>query len=230
MTKKHNLVHLGIIMDGNRRWARARGLPTLEGHRRGYNKMKEVTQWCIDRGIKILTVYAFSTENWQRSKKEVSYLMNLFRKALTKDIEEMDKQGVKIKIIGQKERLAKDIQQMIKQAEAKTKNNKKLLFNVAISYGGRPDILQAVKKIIKKKIPVSKITEDLISKNLWTKGIADPDLIVRTSNEQRLSNFLTWQSVYSELLFIKKHWPAFIEKDLDKIITEYNKRQRRFGK
>ena len=156
--------------------------------------------------------------------------MNLFRLALSKDIAEMDKQGVKVKVIGQQERLAPDIQAMVKEAEAKTKNNKKLLFNVAISYGGRPDILQAIKKLVKQKIPAAKITEELISKNLWTHGIADPDLIVRTSGEYRLSGFLTWQSVYSELIFIKKHWPDFGENDLDKIIKEYNKRQRRFGK
>ncbi|OGY46157.1 MAG: di-trans,poly-cis-decaprenylcistransferase [Candidatus Buchananbacteria bacterium RIFCSPHIGHO2_02_FULL_38_8] len=230
MSQKHSLVHIGIIMDGNRRWAKNQGLPSLEGHRRGYDKMKEVTKWCIKRDIKILTVYAFSTENWNRSKKEVEYLMNLFRLALSKDIAEMDKQGVKVKVIGQQERLAPDIQAMVKEAEAKTKNNKKLLFNVAISYGGRPDILQAIKKLVKQKIPAAKITEELISKNLWTHGIADPDLIVRTSGEYRLSGFLTWQSVYSELIFIKKHWPDFGENDLDKIIKEYNKRQRRFGK
>ncbi len=230
MSQNQLLEHLAIIMDGNRRWAKKQGLPSLEGHRRGYNKMKEVTKWCIKKGIKILTVYAFSTENWNRKKAEVNYLMNLFRLALSKDIEEIHKQGAKLKVIGQKERLAPDIQKMIRQAEAKTKNNKKLLFNVAISYGGRPDILQAVKKIMAVKTPAGEITEDLISRNLWTQGIADPDVIVRTSGEMRLSNFLTWQSVYSELIFIEKHWPAFTEHDLDLIIAEYNKRQRRFGK
>jgi undecaprenyl diphosphate synthase len=217
-------------MDGNRRWAKNRSLPSLEGHRRGYSKMKEASRWCIDKGIKILTVYAFSTENWSRKKTEVNYLMNLFRQALSRDISELDRQGVRLKVIGQRERLAPDIQKLIKAAESKTKNNRKLLFNLAISYGGRPDILQAVKKIISKKTPAQKINENLISKNLWTQGIADPDLIIRTSGEQRLSNFLTWQSVYSELVFIKKHWPDFNQKDLDKIIKDYNKRQRRFGR
>lgn len=230
MAKNTQLVHLGIIMDGNRRWAKNRGLPSLEGHRRGYNKMKKATQWCIDRGIGALTVYAFSTENWDRSKKEVEYLMNLFRQALTKDIEEIDKQGARFKVIGQKERLALDIQKMIEQAEAKTKNNKKLLFQVAISYGGRPEIIQAIKRIVKQKIPAEKITENLLEKNFWTAGAPDPDLIIRTSGEHRLSNFLLWQSAYSELLFIKKHWPAFAEKDLDSAIEEFNRRQRRFGK
>lgn len=229
MSEKNTLRHIAIIMDGNRRWAKNRGLPTLEGHRRGYNKMKKVTEWCIKKGIKILTVYAFSTENWNRSQNEVNYLMDLFREALNRDITEMAKQGVQVKLIGQKERLAPDIQKMVKQAESKTKDNKKLLFQMAISYGGRPDIVQAVKKIANQKIPANKITEDLISKNLWTNGCPDPDLIIRTSGEYRLSNFLTWQSAYSELIFIKKHWPAFSEKDLELAIEEYNSRQRRFG-
>jgi len=224
------LTHLGLIMDGNRRWAKKRGLPTLEGHRRGYNKLKQVTQWCIDARIEILTVYAFSTENWNRKASEVKYLMNLFRYALTKDINEIDNQGARVKIIGQKEKLAPDLLEMIAKAEKQTENNKKLLFNIAISYGGRPDILQAIKKIVKQKIAAEKITEQLISKNLWTEGIADPDLIVRTSGEQRLSNFLTWQSAYSELIFINKHWPEFNQKDLSLIVAEYNHRQRRFGR
>jgi len=230
MSQKHNLKHIGIIMDGNRRWAKNHGLPAMEGHRRGYGKMKKVVQWCVDRNIGILTVYAFSSENWNRSKKEVGYLMDLFRQVLSRDISEISKQGVRIRIIGQKEKLAPDIQKMIEEAENKTRKNKKLLFNIAISYGGRPDILQAVKKIIKHGIPSDKITEKLISENLWTRGIADPDLIIRTSGEYRLSNFLTWQSAYSELIFVKKHWPAFSESDFDRVIEEYNKRQRRFGK
>lgn len=197
MKPKTPITHIGIIMDGNRRWARNRGLPGFEGHRRGYDKIKKTTQWCIDRGIKILTVYAFSTENWSRKKTEVNHLMNLFRHALTEDIEEINQQGVKVKIIGQKERLASDLQKIIKAAEAKTKNNKKLLLNIAISYGGRQDILQAVQKIVSQKISPAKITEESISNNLWTGGTPDPDLIIRTLGEQRLSNFLTWQSVYS---------------------------------
>src|SRR3989338_2716032 len=230
MNQNQPLRHLGIIMDGNRRWAKIHGLPSLEGHRRGYNKMKDLVKWCIKKEIKILTVYAFSTENWTRSRKEVSYLMNLFRQALTKDISEIEKQNVKVKVIGQKHRLAPDLQKMIKKVEQRTGKNKKLIFNIAISYGGRPGITQAARKIIKQKIPAEKVSEKLISQNLWTTGEPDSDLIVRTSGEQRLSNFLTWQSAYSELMFIKKHWPDFTEKDLDKIVTEYKRRQRRFGK
>ncbi|OGY48477.1 MAG: di-trans,poly-cis-decaprenylcistransferase [Candidatus Buchananbacteria bacterium RIFCSPHIGHO2_02_FULL_45_11b] len=230
MKQNSQIRHIGIIMDGNRRWAKNQGLPALIGHKKGYEKMKAAGKWCADRGIGILTVYAFSSENWNRSKEEVNYLMNLFRRALKNEIAEIHKNGIKMKVIGQKEKLPEDIQDLIKRAEEKTKANKKLLFNIAISYGGRPEIVSAIKKMIAEKIPASKITEDLVAKYLWTKGQPDPDIIIRTSGEQRLSNFLTWQSAYTELFFIKKHWPDFEEKDLDEIIKEYSERQRRFGK
>ncbi len=230
MPQKNKLNHIAIIMDGNRRWAKNKGLPTLSGHQKGYQKMEKVAKWCAKKGIKILTVYAFSSENWNRQKSEVDYLMNLLRQAFKNDLQKLLNEGVRIKVIGQKQRLSFDIRKMIEEIENKSKKNKKFLFQIAISYGGRPDIIQAVKKIATKKIPAKKITENLISKNLWTQGVLDPDLIVRTSGEYRLSNFLTWQSAYSELIFIKKHWPEFGEKDLDKVINEYNQRQRRFGK
>jgi undecaprenyl diphosphate synthase len=223
--------HVGIIIDGNRRWARERGLPTLEGHRRGLDKLKKVGEWALKRGIKILTVYCFSTENWNRSKVEVSYLMWLFSQSLgKKTINGYHKKGIKIQIIGQKERLSKSLQKKIKKAEELTKNNKKGILNLAISYGGRPEIVQAIKKIIEKKTPANKITEDLINQNLWTMDLPYPDLIIRTGGEMRLSNFLTWQLAYSELYFTKKYWPAITEEDLDKALTDYSRRQRRFGK
>ena len=222
--------HIGIIIDGNRRWARQRGLPALEGHRQGLEKVKKVIKWCKARGIKILTFYAFSTENWNRSKVEVNYLMRLFKRALTKDIKEINKEGFKIQIIGQRERLSLRLQKLAKEAEKLTKNNKKGILNLAIGYGGRAEIVEAVKKIIKRKIPSDKITEDLISKNLWTKGLSDPDLIIRTAGEQRLSNFLIWQAAYSELYFCSKLWPDFSEEDLDKALEDFALRQRRFGK
>jgi len=223
--------HLGIIIDGNRRWARERGLPTLEGHRRGLNKLKEIGEWALRKGVKILTVFCFSTENWNRSKTEVSYLMRLFSQSLSKKtVNEYHKKGIKIQIIGQKERLSRSLQKKIKEAEELTKNNKKGILNLAISYGGRPEIMEAVKKIVEKRIPASKITEDLINQNLWTKGLPYPDLIIRTGGEMRLSNFLTWQSAYSEFYFSKKYWPAFTEKDLDRALLDYSRRQRRFGR
>ncbi len=223
--------HLGIIIDGNRRWAKKRGLPSFEGHRKGLNKVGKIGEWCKKRGVKVLTLYTFSTENWNRSKKEVSYLMDLLSEALNKNnTKKLHQRGIKLQVIGQKERLTKSFQKRIKEAEELTKNNKEGVLNLAISYGGRPEIIQAVKNIIKKKIPVNKITEDLINQNLWTAGLPYPDLIIRTGGAMRLSNFLTWQSAYSEFYFTKKYWPAFTEKDLDEALMDYSRRQRRFGR
>ncbi len=220
--------HLAIIIDGNRRWARSKGLPSLEGHQKGFDKVNEIGEYCLKRGIKILTFYCFSTENWNRSKAEVTYLMRLLGKAFTKEnIKRFNNRGVKMQVIGQKQRLPKSLQKKIEKAEKETKNNKKGILNLAISYGGKPEIVQAVKNILKKGLL---ITEKSINNNLWTKGLPDPDIIIRTGGEKRLSNFLTWQSTYSELYFPKKYWPDFTEKDLDKALKEYSMRKRRFGK
>lgn len=222
--------HLGIIIDGNRRWAQKRGLPSFEGHRRGLEKVKEIGKWCKKRGVKILTLFAFSTENWDRSKTEVNYLMKLLGQALAKkNIKEIDKEGIKIQVIGQRGKLPSQLQETIKKAEEITQNNKEGILNIALSYGGRAEIVEAVKKIVKKN-PLSEITEDLISRNLWTAGEPYPDLIIRTAGEQRLSNFLLWQAAYSELYFSEKYWPEFTEKDLDEALRNYAQRQRRFGK
>lgn len=223
------LKHLAVIMDGNRRWAKDNGLPSFEGHRQGYDKMKEVGQWCIDRGITTLTVYAFSTENWNREEVEVNYLMDLLYKAVTTEVEEFNKRGIRLKIIGTRERLSEKLVKAIAEAEERTQNNDKGTLNICLNYGGRLEIVDAVKKIIAKGIPVDQITEKTISENIWLAGQDDPDLIIRTSGEQRLSGFLTWESVYSEFLFIDKHWPAFSEADLDAAINDYNNRHRRFG-
>lgn len=223
-------IHLGIIIDGNRRWAKKRGLPSFEGHRRGLDKVNKIGEWCRKRGVKILTLYTFSTENWNRSKKEVSYLMKLFVRALcNQNVKELRQKGIKLKVIGQRERLPKSLQKRIKEAEKLTKKGKEGILNLAISYGGRTEIIQAVKNIIEKKIPANKVTEDLIDKNLWTADLPEPDFIIRTGGEQRLSNFLTWQSVYSEFYFTKTLWPGFTEKDLDKALLDFSNRQRRFG-
>ena len=222
--------HLAIIMDGNRRWAKSKGLPALEGHRRGYEKVKEVGKWCRKKGVKILTLWAFSTENWNRSKKEVDYLMRLLKHALSKrEVSQLHKDGIKVQVIGQRERFSKDMQKAIEEAEAMTKNNKGGILNLAISYGGRADIIKAIKKIIKKKIAPEEITEKTVNQNLWTSGLPDPDLIIRTSGELRTSGFLAWQAAYSELYFCQKHWPDFTEKDLDIAFADFAKRDRRFG-
>ena len=223
------LKHLAVIMDGNRRWAKDNGLPSFEGHRQGYDKMKEVGQWCIDRGITTLSVYAFSTENWNREQAEVNYLMDLLYKAVTAEVEQFNKRGIRLRIIGTRERLPEKLVKAIADAEERTKGNEKGTLNICLNYGGRLEIVDAVKKIISQGIPADQITEKTISENIWLAGQADPDLIIRTSGEQRLSGFLTWESVYSEFLFIDKHWPAFSEADLDAAINDYNNRHRRFG-
>lgn len=223
--------HLGIIIDGNRRWAKKRGLPSFEGHRKGYNNIQKIGEWSKKKGVKILTFYIFSTENWNRTKKEINYLMDLLSESLKgKNLREIHQRKIKLQVIGQKERLSQSLQKKIKEAEKLTKNNKEGILNLAISYGGRSEITQAVKNIIKKKIPADKITEGLINQSLWTGELPHPDFIIRTGGEKRLSNFLTWQSAYSELYFTKKYWPAFTKKDLDEAFLNYSQRQRRFGK
>lgn len=223
--------HLAIIMDGNRRWARKRGLPLLEGHRQGLKSAERIGKWCQEKGVKILTLWAFSTENWNRNKKEVNYLMKLFGEALSRrKIEELQKRGIRLQVIGERERLSQHLQNLIKKAEELTKNNKKGILNLAVSYGGRAEILAAVKKIIKNKVPLEKINEKVFEKNLWTGKIPAPDLIIRTSGEMRLSGFLLWQAAYAELYFSEKFWPDFTEKDLDGAFEDYALRQRRFGK
>ena len=227
----NNLKHISIIMDGNRRWAKERGLPPLEGHKKGLDNLKNIAKHCQKTGIKCLTVFAFSTENWNRSAKEIKYLMNLFYQAFSeKNINELNKNKVKVNIIGQKERFSSVLKKRIKKAESITKNNKDYILNIALSYGGRADIVGAVKNIVKNKISFSKIKEQTISENLWTKGIPDPDIIIRTGKEKRISNFLIWQGAYAEIYFSDKHWPEFSAKDLDEIIIDYNNRERRFGK
>jgi undecaprenyl diphosphate synthase len=222
--------HLGIIIDGNRRWAKKKGLSSFQGHKKGLDNVERITDYCVKKGVKILTLYVFSIENWNRSKKEINYLMKLFiDNLIIKNIKKLNDKGVKFQAIGQKEKLPKLLQEKIKETEKATKNNKKSILNLAISYGGRPEIIQAIKNIIKKKIPINKINEEIINQNLWTVGLAYPDFIIRTGGEIRLSNFLTWQSAYSELYFTKKYWPEFTEKDLNKALKEYSRRERRFG-
>ena len=223
--------HLGIIIDGNRRWARGKGMPTFEGHRRGFNNVNKIGEYARKKGVKILTFYTFSTENWNRSKAEVSYLMKLLAMAFGKKyVKDLIKKGIKLKVIGQKKRLTKKLQEKIKEAEKLTRKGKNGILNLAISYGGRVEIIQAIRKIIKKRIPGSRINEEIINENLWTEGLPYPDFIIRTGGEKRLSNFLTWQSAYAELYFTNKYWPDFKEKDLEKALADYSKRQRRFGR
>lgn len=225
---KSKIKHLGIIMDGNRRWAKDRRLPSFEGHRAGYKKIEDVLKWCRDAEIKILTLYAFSAENWQRPKKEVAFLMKLIYLAFTRDIKKLHKNNIEVRVIGRRKDLPKKIQEAIKKSEELTKNNTAVILNIAINYGGRLELADAFNKILKN--PPEKITEDLISQNLYTGSLPDPDLIIRTSGEKRLSGFLTWQSAYSEFCFINHHWPEFSREDFYNILNDFAGRQRRFGK
>lgn len=229
MTTNHGVKHLGIILDGNRRWAKRRGLPTLAGYRRGYEIFKRVGEWCLDRGIEILTVYAFSTENWNRSKKEVDYLLRLLTLALLKEVDGLHRKNIRISVIGRIHELPKRLQQHIAQAMGLTKNNTRGTLQLAVNYGGRAEIVDAMKKIYRTAKDASKITERSVSEALYTAHQPDPDLIIRTSGEQRLSGFLAWQGAYSELLFVDKHWPDFTARDLDDALDEFSRRQRRFG-
>lgn len=219
------LNHIALIPDGNRRWAKNKNLPSFEGHKRGYQNFINFCKWCKKRNIQMITAFGFSTENWNRKDKEINYLMKLFEMRLKKNKKDTD---IKINIIGNKRKLPISLQKIIREVEKKTKNNKKMVLNIALNYGGKWDITQALKKIIQKGINYRKIDEKLIEKNLLINN--NPDLVLRTGKEKRLSNFLIWQSAYSEIVFCDKFWPDFTEKDLDKVIKDYSCRCRRFGK
>lgn len=225
--------HIAIIMDGNGRWAKKRALPRAFGHKAGMEALKNVVKACSDIGIKTLTVYAFSTENWNRPTEEVSYLMNLLIEYMRKEINELHSNNVKIKILGDLSPLPVNTREEVENAVRLTQNNTGLQFNIALNYGGRAEILNACITIAEKyrdgEIAKQEITEDLISRSLFTSGDIDPDLIIRTSGEKRLSNFLLWQSAYSELVFVDEMWPDFGRRQLEDAILEYQNRDRRFG-
>lgn len=222
-------VSIGIIMDGNRRYAKAKGLPQVEGHRLGYAKLKEVADWCREVGIKFLIVYAFSTENWNRSKEEVSYLIELFKKVLFSEAEKIQKEHGAIRFIGDLTRFSKEMVAKITELEVNNPAEPNLTLVVALSYGGRLEILTAINKLIEagNSVPV---TEEAFLKHLWSAGVPDPDLIIRVGGEKRLSNFLTWQSVYSELFFTDTQWPAFSREEFFTILKDFSARDRRMGK
>ena len=225
--------HIAIIMDGNRRWARNNNLDVRLGHKKGAETLENIVKYCNKIGIKYLTVYAFSTENWKRSKEEVGALMLLLQKYLEDFAKRADTENIKIQILGDRENLPNGLAKGIEKVEERTKNNTGLTFNVAFNYGGRDEIVKAVKNIAlnvkNENINIDDITEELISNNLFTKNMPDPDLMIRTSGEIRTSNFLPWQLVYSEFYFTDKLWPDFTSKDLDEAIEEFNRRNRKFG-
>lgn len=207
-------------------------MTTLDGHKKGRDNLRMLCDWCESRGVKVLTAFGFSTENWNRSKEEIDYLMNLLEETLLlfKNDKELIEKGVRIKVIGQKERLPESLQKVTMEIENLTRDNKNLWLNLAINYGGKWDILQAIKKIIEDKISPEKVDEKLFEGYLSTAGLPMPDLIIRAGGEMRLSNFVLWQGAYSELYFSPKLWPDFTEEDFDAALEEFNRRTRRFGK
>lgn len=221
--------HVAIIMDGNGRWAKQRKRPRLFGHNAGMKALHNTVHLASDLGIKVLTVYAFSTENWKRDKEEVDGLMKIAVEYFMKEIAELHKNHVKVVIIGDKSRLPEAVQKSAKDAETLTKDNDGLILNVALNYGGRDEIVHAVKAIVSNGIPADAITEDLITEHLYTKGLPDPDIMIRTGGEKRLSNFLLWQNAYSEFFFDDIWWPDFDEAAFCSMIAAYQKRNRRFG-
>lgn len=219
---------VGIIMDGNRRWARERGLPTLEGHRLGYDKAKEAAQWCRNAGIKTMILYAFSNENWNRSPEEVAYLLDIFNHIIFDEAEEFRKENGAIRFLGDLSRFGEKFIAQAMHLEATNPKNPSLTVAIALSYGGRQEITRAVNEILKEGKKGA--TEADIASHLYTAGLPDPDLIIRSSGEQRLSNFLPWQAVYSELFFSPVYWPAFTEEDFKQILSDFSNRERRHGK
>jgi undecaprenyl diphosphate synthase len=221
--------HVGIIMDGNRRWANERNLPTLEGHFKGYEKMRLMPEWFFSRGVKAVSVFAFSTENWQRSREEVNYLMKLLKTEIEQEAKDTNNKSYKVVISGRIEELPGDLPDACRQLIETTKNNNRGILNICLNYGGQAEIVDVVAKIIKNNIELEQIHEGMIRKYLYHGDLPDLDAIIRTSGEQRLSGFMLWQSVYSELFFLKKYWPDFEEGDVDHILQEYALRKRRFG-
>lgn len=219
---------VGIIMDGNRRWARENSVPAYEGHSEGYKKLKEVMGWAREANISHVVIYAFSTENWQRSEEEVNYLMQIFRFVLKNEIKKMVDNGVRVRFVGDVMRFPDDIRNRIKDIETQTATAHDITLHLAMSYGGRAEIVAGINKLLGEG--ATALTEESFAEKLWTRDMPDPDLIIRTGGEKRLSNFLPWQSVYSELFFTDTKWPAFTKEEFDAILAEFSTRERRRGK
>ena len=225
--------HVAIIMDGNGRWAKARGLPRVAGHRRGADAVRRVIRGAGELGIPVLTLFAFSTENWARPADEVSDLMGLLRHYLRHELEELGRNGARLRVIGDRRRLAADIVKDIADAEQRTRTNTRIDVNICINYGSRDEIVQATRSLARKvaagEIAPEKIDENLFERELLTAGVPDPDLLIRTSGEQRISNFLLWQCAYAELVFVDTLWPDFGKEHLEQAIAEFRRRERRYG-
>ncbi len=221
--------HVGIIMDGNGRWARQRGQPRVAGHRAGVENIRRVLRACSRFGIKYLTIYAFSTENWGRPSGEVQSLLGLLAQALQKEVRELHKNGAQLRHLGHLERLPRQLQKGVLDAVELTKNNDRIVLNIAFDYGGRAEIIEAIKAIIRQGVAADDVTEELVSQYLYTAGQPDPDIIIRTAGEMRLSNFMLWQAEYAEYYSTPTYWPAFDEDELYKALVAFNRRERRYG-
>ncbi len=221
--------HVAIIMDGNGRWAKAHSLPRLAGHRAGTENLRTIIRASAKFGIKYLTLYAFSTENWSRPKAEVAGLMHILADVIDKELKELNEEGARLVHIGHLDGLPKNLQNKVRDAIKLTKDNKRITIVIAFNYGGRDEIITAVKNMLKDDINPEDVDESLVSNYMFTSGLPDPDLVIRTSGELRTSNFLTWQSVYSEWYFPKVYWPDFNEEELHKALEIYSERERRFG-
>lgn len=225
--------HVAIIMDGNGRWARSRGLPRIAGHKQGAEAVRSTVRSCSDMGISYLTIYAFSSENWKRPASEVDYIMGLFRLYIRRELSNLGREGVRMRFIGNRSRLDEDIKKLITESEENTKENTGLTFTVALNYGGRQEILEAVKTFTKAvtngSVKADDLTEKLFESYLQSQNMPDPDLLIRTSGEKRISNFLLWQSAYTEFVFLPLLWPDFKREHLEKAIQEYQRRERRYG-
>ncbi len=221
--------HVGIIMDGNGRWAQRRGLPRLAGHRAGVENIRRVLRACVELGIKMLTIYAFSTENWKRPEEEVQGLLNIFAGVIGRELDDLHREGVQLRHIGRLEGISEALKAQVLRAIELTRHNDRLILNIAFNYGGRAEIVDAVKAIIRAGYTADEITEELISRHLYTAGCPDPDLIIRTSGELRTSNFLIWQAAYAEYYVTPVLWPDFNKEELVKALVDYSTRERRFG-
>lgn len=222
--------HVGLILDGNRRWARAHGLPTLEGHRRGYDNLKTITKAAINSGVSYVSAYIFSMENWQRSAKEVKYLMDLALRMISKDLAELNKEKIRVVWLGREEKLSPRLLKALKFAEESTRENTRGTLALCFNYGGQDEIVDAAKRLVAKGLTTDEITKDTFENALYAPEIPPIDLLIRTSGELRLSGFMLYRAAYAELLFAEKYWPDFSEKDLEKALTEYSHRERRKGK
>jgi undecaprenyl diphosphate synthase len=222
-------LHVGLILDGNRRWARARGLSTLQGHRIGYDNLKDIAKAAFNRGVGYVSAYIFSTENWDRTKREVNYLMNLAYRMLTKDVHELNEENIKIIWLGSPEKLSAKLVQAIASAEELTKNNTKGTLCICFNYGGKQEIADSFNQLMKTKKSKSVVTVDDVNNNIYHPEVPPVDLVIRTSNERRFSGFMLWRLTYAEFYFVKKYWPDFSVADLSRILRDYSKRDRRFG-